>query len=126
MNYAEVIREQLRLTISVPMDKNDRNYSRIVLSTPIEICMLSKVYQPTIFTRMMMNNFKNTENKFRSCPYPKNSTFKMSNLIINDDILPPMPNDLKFRVEGNTYGTTRGTKGWKFLFSYVLFGHYKK
>lgn len=126
INHVEVLREQLRLNISFPIDKHDRDYSRIVLSTTVDNCLLSKGYQTTIFARMMMLNYKNTENKFRSCPFPKNSSFAMFNHIINDDYLPPMPREQKFKLEGNTYGTIRKSKGWKYLFTYVFFGRFKK
>lgn len=122
----EVLREQLRIKITIPIDENDKNFSQVVLSTRIEFCKSVNGVFTTIFSRIVMENCYNSLNNNLTCPYPQNSHFKLRNCRITDKYLPPIAKEKQFKVEGNIFGMIKGRKVWKIIYKYEIYGRVKK
>jgi hypothetical protein len=55
------------ITISIPDDPNDEEYSRILLKTTINMCRMSQV-QTNFFARAIMENFEASSNfEYKFC-----------------------------------------------------------
>lgn len=122
----EVIREQQRLKVFIPQDKNDRIYTKLYLSTPIDTCKIHKGNRVTLFTKVMFENFMTNLNVPYTCPFPKNSHHQMRNCTLTDNFLPPIPVEQKFKVELDIYGIVGKKKKWTYLYGTEFYGRCRK
>lgn len=121
----EVLREQQRIKISGPKDNSDQNLSRLMFSTTVDTCNVSKGVLSNFVTKMMPQNILKIFNSNYTCPFPKNSKHKLVNCTITDKFIPPLP-ETKFKFEIDLYGKIRGKKRWTYLYSAKAFGSFKK
>jgi Protein of unknown function (DUF1091) len=123
---AELLRLQTRVKISVPVDKNDEDYTFKIFETAIDKCKIYKGATTTFFARVWMENMNTSNSASLKCPIPKNTVSKASNLTISDTHMLPMPVDARIRVNIKNFGFVKGIKGWTYLFEHTTTGRYKK
>jgi Protein of unknown function (DUF1091) len=124
--HVDILREQQRMNFFTPIDENDKDYSKLVMSTPIDSCKLSKGVQTQLFSKVLLENHKRSHNIPYTCPFLKNVHLTLTNCTLTDTFLPPMQNEFKFKVLINFYGKLKGKKGWTFTYGLKTFGRYRK
>jgi LysM repeat protein len=126
----DIIREQQRIKVSMKENENDSEYSKTILATPIENCKMSEGKRTTIFSKIIFENFFKSPNVNYTCPFKANTTLKVENCLITDNLLPPTFGEKKVKIESSTYGIVRVNnktlKGWKLMNAFVLLASVKK
>lgn len=123
MYHYQIEREQQRINISINDSEDDRLYSKPYLFTTISPCKFNKGVLPTIFGYFIDAN-KDKINL--SCPYRVHQHYPALNITISDALLPPMPFEIRFRFESRHYGIIKKKKGLIYMFSFVIYGRYKR
>lgn len=113
---------QQRFKISLATDKDDQQYSQIVLAADVDICKQLREKAD----RMNLETNKETISKELTCPFKKNLNLKSSNWTFTDALLPPMLNEQRFKVESHYFGTIEGKEGWQALYGIDVFGRFKR
>jgi hypothetical protein len=57
--------------ISIPKDKNDRNYENVVMETTVDLCKMFQGMTGSFITRMIMENIKDKADFELKCPLKK-------------------------------------------------------
>jgi Protein of unknown function (DUF1091) len=124
--FVEVIQEQQRIKLTVCKDEKDTNYSLLIASTPVDSCKVAKGVRSNLLMKVLHENFMGSYNDNFTCPFKKDSVYKLTDCLITDAYLPPMLEEKRFRYEGKFYGIIKGKKGWTYLYTTVIYGRYKK
>lgn len=122
----EVLREQLRLKMFTPRDESDQEYTKLYMSTPIDTCKVHTGVRTTLLMKVVFENFMKSVNSDYTCPFAKNSHIKLTNCTLTDNLLPPIPNEQKFKIEIDYYGIIKGKKGWTYMYGTKTYGRCRK
>jgi hypothetical protein len=123
MYHYQIEREQQRINVSINENEEDELYSRQYIFTTLSPCKFSKGVMPTVFGRLINDN-KDKINL--TCPYRIGQHYPALNITIADHFLPPMPFEIKFKLESRHYGIIKKKKGWIYMWSFILYGRYKR
>jgi len=126
MFFEEIIREQHRIKLSIKLQKEDEQYSQVMLSTSLDYCKLLTGVQGSFFSKILLKFHLKDNLANYSCPMPKYFHLKFTNSVFTDEFLPPTLGEKGFRVVDNVFGIVKGLKGWKNLYSYELTGRARK
>jgi len=69
--FQDVAKFTVKFRLSVPKDKNDRNYEKVVLESATNICKMAKGIIGDFLVRMIMEDFSKFANFNISCPFKK-------------------------------------------------------
>jgi hypothetical protein len=119
----EVRTKQQRLKVSFPTNDNDREYTNVVLSTTMDSCKQFFGVRSNPIIKVFMEHFNMTG---FGCPFKTGFNYKITNMTCSDNLLPPLPVEVKYKFEANAYGQIKGRKGWNPLYGLESYGIYKK
>jgi Protein of unknown function (DUF1091) len=119
----EVKTKQQRITLSIPVNDNDREYNKVIFSTTMDSCKQFQGVRSNIIMKLFMENFNVTG---CGCPFKTNVNYKVTNMTCTDTFMPPFPVVVRYKLEANCYGLLVGKKGLKALYGVTVFGQYKK
>jgi hypothetical protein len=101
----------------------DVEYSRLLFSTPIDVCKFSKGVQSNIFVKVTLENFNIS---IFTCPVLAGSHYKVLNYTVFDTFLPPMPIERRFKTFAEYHEKFSLKSRWTFLYSLEMLIRYKK
>lgn len=119
----EIKRKQQVMTVYLPVDNNDREFTKILFSTTVDSCKQFAGIASNPIMKAFMENFSA---KGFSCPFKTNHNYQIVNMTCSDNLLPPSHFEVKFKLEGEHQGLIEGKRGWKKLYGYKFYGRYKK
>lgn len=67
----EVSKMMLYFVFSIPKDKNDKNYEKILIKSSVNACRMVNGIQGDFLTKMIMEDFRNVADFELKCPLPK-------------------------------------------------------
>jgi Protein of unknown function (DUF1091) len=118
--------EQARVKVSIQANQADSQYSHEVYATTMNVCKLFKGVRASSFANVMMENYEKSLNADLSCSRYKDRVYKVTNCTCTDKFLPPMPFEVKFKFTHTVSSYIVGTKTLVPLWTYDIFGRYKK
>lgn len=122
----EVKAQQQQIRILFPDGERDREYTKIVFSSTLDCCKIVKGIRTNPIIKVFMENFVGSASDNFNCPFVPNQNYKISNMTCTDNKLPPLPIELRFKLETIVSGLVKGMRGWQPLFSVAFYGKVKK
>jgi hypothetical protein len=106
-------------------DEKDLEFSHVVLSSVIDTCKFSEEVLPTVIYRSIFSSKTYLKNVMK-CPFRKDHWYRYHNLTVTDELLPPIPYEMKFKFQVQNFGLIQGRKGWILLGDLNVTGKVKK
>lgn len=73
----EISKMMIFFEFSIPKDKNDKNYEKVLIKSNVNACRMVNGIQGDFLTKMIMEDFKNFADFELKCPLPKVKNFKI-------------------------------------------------
>jgi Protein of unknown function (DUF1091) len=118
----EAKNKQQRITLSMPVNDNDREYNKVIFSTTMDSCKQFQGVRSNFIMKLFMENFNMTG---FGCPFKTNVNYKITNLTCTENYVPPLPG-VKYKLEANCFGLLDEKKKWKALYRIAVYGQFKK
>jgi hypothetical protein len=120
-----VIKIKQKLSIYTKEDENDLEISHLLISMVVDTCKISQGVLPTVIVRSIFKD-KNYLNSVMTCPFKKNYWYRYTNLTVTDELLPPIPTEMKFKLRLQSFGIYEGKKSWNSGLELNVTGRIKK
>jgi len=131
------------LTLAMPKDKNDKNYERIVLKSPANICRLGQGRMGNFVSKMIMEEFGKYADFKVECPFLKVSrnnfhnsllcnslqgSYNINNFILSDKYVPLylLQENVKYFIILQAMGKVAKSKSLVTLYTIKAFGEIQK
>lgn len=121
--FQDLLQVPIYVTFSIPADKNDENYSKIILKATINICRVIEGVAGDFMSRMLSKEMRRISDFPLKCPFPKGS-YKFTNFIMRDKFLPSylFVEDIKYLVNAKVMGKIQNHKNLVLLFNARSYG----
>lgn len=125
--FVELLAEVTKVNVFIQNDEQDFQYSNQVLEVKVDTCNTSsKGQRPNLITSLIIDHILKSVDVKCSCPLKKDFKRKISNQIITDNLIPPVPIEQKFKVKLRVFSKIRERKGYVNTFNYTIYGRIKK
>lgn len=121
--FQKLLKIPVYLTFSVPADKKDENFSKIILKVTINICRILDGVAGDFFSKMIENELKRIASNSFKCPIQKGN-YKLDNFIMRDNFLPSylFTQDIKYLVNAKVMAKVANQKNLVLLFTARSYG----
>lgn len=114
-------------TFSVPKDKNDISYERVIIRTTTNLCKLIQGVVGDFFIKMFADNLRKSANFELKCPVTK-GVYNFYNIQLDEKFLPTylLDENLKYSILAKVMGKIDNHKNLQYLFTLKSFGIIRK
>jgi hypothetical protein len=124
--FQEVEKEKQRVTVYRAETEYDFKIDHVFYSTSIDTCKFLSGTVESLFNRIVSQDYFRSIGIDLKCPFKKGLSFSSINNTYNDFLLPPVQNEVRFRIEKIAIGFPKKTKKWTKLYTLQIFGVVKK
>lgn len=125
--FQEITKERQKLTVYRANSRSDTELDHVAFSTTIDTCKFLSGTIESIFSKVVNQFFFDSLTpKNLSCPYQNGLEIKSTNGTYTDFFLPPIPTEIRIRVEKAVIGLLKGEKKWTKLYTMQLYAIVKK
>jgi Protein of unknown function (DUF1091) len=104
-----------RLNLYKAGDESDKKLSLLWMSFNFNFCKFIEGSAKNIFTRIVADNFFNSLSSNYSCPIIKGTKRSLKDLMITDNLLPPFPQEMKMRLEYQSFAKIKNEKKFRIM-----------
>lgn len=108
----DVERETQKITFFRASSDTDFNLMHSFFTIAIDTCKFfnGKSEVRSLYSRMVSQDFSNSLISNATCPFKKGMNILSINNTYNDDLLPPIPNEVRVRLEKIAFGYIKKSK----------------
>jgi hypothetical protein len=118
--------EKQRISLFRAKNEMDFKLEHQFFSTTIDTCKFLNGMTESLFSRVVSQDFFNSLGGNLSCPFKKGLRILSTNNTYSDFLLPPVPDEMRFRIEKIGSGFIKKTKKWIKMYSFQLYAIVKK
>jgi Protein of unknown function (DUF1091) len=115
-----------RLKLFRAEDEHDSNLNHFMFGGSMNFCKFSVAVKKNLIIRIIAEGYSKNENSTTICPILRGTRRTVNDVMIKDDFIPPLPTEMRFRVEANVFAKLEKQKSFKRTYRWDLYLSVKK